>query len=74
MQGCPLGCTEQPAPPARAFSGFLFYFIFCYFGSVLPSGSCFTEMFLFSNILVSFLNLFYFFNPFSCSAFFFFFF
>ena len=64
MQGCPLGCTEQPAPPARAFSGFLFYFIFCYFGSVLPSGSCFAEMFLFSNILVSFLNLFYFFNPF----------
>ena len=41
-----------------------FYFIFCYFGSFLPSSSCFTEMFLFSNILVSFLSLFYFFNPF----------
>ena len=29
LQGCPLGCTEpkpHPASPARAFSGFLFYF------------------------------------------------
>ena len=62
LQGCPLGCTEpkpHSAPPARAFSGFLFYF--CYFGSVLLSGSCFTDMFIFSNIPVSFLNLLYFF-------------
>ena len=30
-QGCPLSCTEQPVPPARAFSGFLFYFLLFWF-------------------------------------------
>lgn len=60
----------KPLPPtAKAFSGLFFFFFF--FAVMVVFSCCFTYIFIFSNIFLSFLILFYFLFFCYCSAMFF---